>query len=48
MRRAGAEISAPSYAYFNFGRDIGDLTAEELESIPSFLLDPWMEEQEKA
>jgi hypothetical protein len=32
----------------SFGRDIEDLDAEELETIPEFLLEPWLAEQEKA
>lgn len=47
MRERGLELRADKYAYLNFGRDIEDLSAEELQAIPSFLLDPWLEEQDE-
>ena len=48
MRKRGLELRADKYAYLSFGRDIEDLDAEELETIPEFLLEPWLAEQEAA
>jgi hypothetical protein len=47
MRAHNQPLTAESYAYHEFLRDIEDLSAEELEAIPSFLLIPWQIEQEK-
>jgi hypothetical protein len=43
MAKRGGEITAERYAYLNFGRDIEDLGDEELQTIPAFLLEPWLE-----
>jgi hypothetical protein len=40
-------VNAWSYASIAFGRDIEELEAEELESIPHFLLEPYLEEVKK-
>lgn len=45
MRKYG-DMTADCYAYLNFGRDIEDLTDEELMSIPEFLLEPWLAEHQ--
>jgi hypothetical protein len=47
MREKGLELRADKYAYLAFGRDIEDLSAEELEEIPAFLLEPWQAEQDQ-
>lgn len=47
IKKYGGEMTADCYAYLNFGRDIDDLTDEELMSIPEFLLDPWLAEHEE-
>jgi hypothetical protein len=42
LHRKGGDVTAERYAYLNFGRDIEDLADEELATIPSFLLDPYL------
>lgn len=46
MRRLKLDIDAETYAQLDFGKDIEDLTAEELDTIPGFLLDDWQARQE--
>lgn len=43
----GDDVTADAFAYLNFGIDIDDLTDEQLQEIPEFLLTPWLEEQER-
>ncbi len=47
MREKGLELRADKYAYLAFGRDIEELGAEELEEIPEFLLEPWLEARDQ-
>jgi hypothetical protein len=42
----GLEPNAETFAYVSFGRDIEELEAEELGTIPDDLLEPWLEENE--
>jgi hypothetical protein len=46
IRELGLKVNAETFAYLAFGRDIDELQAEELKTIPDFLRDPWLEEQE--
>ena len=46
MRARGLDMDADTYAYLAFNRDIDELTAEELDTIPAFLLDPWLAERD--
>jgi hypothetical protein len=47
IEELGLEPTAETYAYVSFGRDIDELEAEELDTIPAELLEPWTAEQEK-
>ena len=47
IRDLGLEVTAETYAYQAFYRDIEELEAEELEDIPDFLLDDWNARQER-
>jgi hypothetical protein len=42
----GLEPTAETFAYVSFGRDIEDLEAEELGTIPDDLLEAWQKENE--
>ena len=47
IRELGRPVNAWTYANIAFGRDIEELEAEELKSIPNFLLEPYLEEVKK-
>jgi hypothetical protein len=42
MRQRGGAVTAERYAYLAYGRDIEDLADEQLQTIPAFLLEPWL------
>src|SRR5262249_24951040 len=47
LRHLGGPIEAEGFAYASFGVDIDELGDEELQTIPDFLLDPWLKAQER-
>jgi hypothetical protein len=47
IREMGLEVSAETYAYQSYFKDIEDLTAEELAEIPDYLLDEYNERLER-
>ena len=47
IEELGLEPTAETFAYLSFGRDIEELEAEELGTIPDELLDPWIAAQEE-